>query len=124
MARLHKAVRVVVLVVVLLTTLIGTAAASAPGYIVQPGDTLYRISVRFGVSMDAIRAANGFTGDRIYSGQNLIIPDGSAPSSPSRTCCSAGRPLATTTTWCGSSTRTRSASWCRRKARARSRATA
>jgi len=82
MARLHKAATVVVLVVVLLTTLIGTAAASSPAYVVQPGDTLYRISLKFGVSMDAIRAANGFSGDKIFSGQNLIIPDGSAPARP------------------------------------------
>jgi LysM repeat protein len=38
--------------------------------------------VRFGVSMDAIRAANGFSGDRIYSGQTLVIPDSNAPVSP------------------------------------------
>ncbi len=82
MARLHRLAAVVVITVVLLTSLVGTAAAAAPGYVVQPGDTLFRISIRFGVSMDSIRAANGFTGDRIYSGQNLIIPDGSAPASP------------------------------------------
>jgi LysM repeat protein len=49
---------------------------------VQPGDTLFKISVRFGVTMDAIRAANSISGDRIYSGQVLIIPDPSAPANP------------------------------------------
>ena len=82
MARLHRAAAVAVTVVVLLASLAGPAAAAAPGYVVQPGDTLFRISVRFGVSMDAIRSANGFTGDRIYAGQNLIIPDGSTPVTP------------------------------------------
>jgi LysM repeat protein len=57
----------------------GIAAADAQIHVVQPGDTLFRISVNYGVSMDAIRAANGFTGDRIYSGQSLIIPDPNAP---------------------------------------------
>jgi LysM repeat protein len=60
----------------------GAAAADSPTYTVQPGDTLFRIALRFGVTMDAIRAANGFSGDRIYSGQVLLIPDPNAPASP------------------------------------------
>lgn len=82
MVRIQRVVAVMVLTVMLLSSLVGTAAADGPTYVVQAGDTLFRISVRFGVSMDAIRAANGFTGDRIYAGQTLIIPDGSAPANP------------------------------------------
>jgi LysM repeat protein len=43
-------------------------------YVVQPGDTLFSIAVRFGVSIDALRAANGLTSDNIVPGQELVIP--------------------------------------------------
>lgn len=47
---------------------------------VQPGENLYRISLRYGVSMDAIAQANGINDyARIYVGQQLIIPGLSAP---------------------------------------------
>src|SRR5689334_11035100 len=82
MSRFKRVAAVALLLAVLLATLVGPASAASPTYVVQPGDTLFRISVRFGVSMDSIRAANGFTGDRIFAGQTLIIPDGSAPASP------------------------------------------
>ncbi|MEP7356501.1 MAG: LysM peptidoglycan-binding domain-containing protein [Anaerolineales bacterium] len=73
---------VAVLAAIMLFATAGIAAADAQIHVVQPGETLFRISVNYGVSMDAIRAANGISGDRIYSGQSLIIPDGSAPASP------------------------------------------
>ena len=62
----------VALVLLVLST--GAALADSQNYVVQPGDTIFKISVRFGVSMDAIRTANGITGDRIYAGQTLIVP--------------------------------------------------
>jgi LysM repeat protein len=44
-------------------------------YTVQPGDNLYRISLRFGVTMRALVQANGIAdANRIYAGQRLIIP--------------------------------------------------
>ena len=44
-------------------------------YVVQPGDNLFRISLRFGVSMQALAAVNGLTNyNYIYVGQVLIIP--------------------------------------------------
>ncbi len=73
---------VAVLAAAMLLATAGIAAADAQIHVVQPGETLFRISVNYGVSMDAIRAANSFTGDRIYSGQSLIIPDPNAPVSP------------------------------------------
>lgn len=44
-------------------------------YVVQPGDTLARISLRFGVDMWSIARANNILNlNRIYSGQYLLIP--------------------------------------------------
>lgn len=44
-------------------------------YVVQPGDNLYRISLRFGVSMQRLGEVNGIlNANRIYAGQVLIIP--------------------------------------------------
>ncbi|MBZ0299897.1 MAG: LysM peptidoglycan-binding domain-containing protein [Anaerolineae bacterium] len=45
-------------------------------HVVQPGETLYRISVRYGVSMDIIAQANNISNrERILAGQRLTIPD-------------------------------------------------
>ena len=43
-------------------------------YIVQAGDTLFKIGVKFGVSWPLIQSVNGLTSTRIYTGQRLIIP--------------------------------------------------
>jgi len=48
-------------------------------HVVQPGDTLYSLARRYGTTVEAIRAANGLTGDAISVGQRLIIPGGSSP---------------------------------------------
>jgi LysM repeat protein len=45
-------------------------------HVVQPGETLFRISQRYNVSMDVIAQANNISNlSRIYSGQKLTIPD-------------------------------------------------
>src|SRR5258707_8424685 len=51
---------------------------AAGTYVVQPGDSLYRIAARQGVDFDALMAANGFTSDKIiiYPGQVLNLPGG------------------------------------------------
>ncbi|PON96476.1 LysM domain containing protein [Trema orientale] len=38
------------------------------------GDTLWGLSKKYGVSIDAIKEANGLTGNTIYAGKKLIIP--------------------------------------------------
>ncbi len=44
-------------------------------HIVQPGENLFRISLRYGVSIEAIVQANGLSSaDTVYVGQRLIIP--------------------------------------------------
>ncbi|KAK6919693.1 LysM domain [Dillenia turbinata] len=39
------------------------------------GDTLWGLSKKYGVSIEAIKEANGLTGDTIYAGKKLVIPD-------------------------------------------------
>lgn len=41
---------------------------------VAKGDTLSGMSRKYGVTMDAIRAANGMTGDTVILGRKMIIP--------------------------------------------------
>ncbi len=43
-------------------------------YTVQPGDTLWLISQRYGTTVEALKRLNGLTGDMLYIGQILNIP--------------------------------------------------
>lgn len=56
-----------------------------PGmYVVQPGDNLYRISLKFGVPIEAIIALNRIANPwYIRAGQCLLIPSGGPPVPPS-----------------------------------------
>jgi N-acetylmuramoyl-L-alanine amidase len=47
---------------------------SAGAYQVQYGDTLYLIANRYGISVTALKAANGIYGNEIRPGQTLKIP--------------------------------------------------
>ena len=42
-------------------------------YIVKVGDTLLRISLISGVSLDELRGLNNLTGDNIFEGQELLL---------------------------------------------------
>jgi LysM repeat protein len=44
------------------------------GYVVKSGDSLSKIASRYGVTSQALRDANGITGDKIIVGQKLAIP--------------------------------------------------
>lgn len=60
---------------------IPTAADSSPSYFeytVQPGDTLWLISRRYGTTVDAIKSLNGLAGDMLSIGQVLRIPESSS----------------------------------------------
>jgi LysM repeat protein len=76
------------LVLLLLLSPVGAALADVI-YIVQPGDSLWAIATRFGVTMTAIVDANAIGNPSlIYVGQELIIPgvDGEgAPAEPQPT---------------------------------------
>ncbi|MGB3714608.1 MAG: LysM peptidoglycan-binding domain-containing protein, partial [Candidatus Promineifilaceae bacterium] len=56
---------------------------SVSTYVVQRGDTLFRIALRFGVSTQAMAQANGISNPSyIYAGQTLTIPDAGSGTSP------------------------------------------
>ncbi len=53
------------------------AFAQDQSYVVQPGENLFRIALRFGVDVTVLAQANGITNTwQIYSGQTLVIPTG------------------------------------------------
>jgi LysM repeat protein len=59
------------------TTTTVTTTTTGQVHIVQPGENLFRISLRYGVSMAALAAANGISNPSlIYVGQRLVIPAG------------------------------------------------
>jgi LysM repeat protein len=44
-------------------------------YVVRPGDTLFSIALRYGVTIQAIMSANGlFNPNLVFVGQSLRIP--------------------------------------------------
>jgi LysM repeat protein len=47
---------------------------SAPNYTVVAKDWLGPIAGRFGVSLEALKKANGLTSDTIHPGDKLVIP--------------------------------------------------
>ncbi|SDZ23363.1 Spore germination protein YaaH [Evansella caseinilytica] len=49
--------------------------AALTTYTVVSGDSLFRIALRFNTTIDAIKAANNLTGDMIFVGQILKIPN-------------------------------------------------
>lgn len=53
-----------------------TARADSIVHIVQPGENLFRIGLKYGVPWQDIVAANGLSSTKIYVGQQLIIPNG------------------------------------------------
>lgn len=48
-------------------------------HVVQPGESLLKIAVAYGISPNQLRAQNGITSETIFVGQELFISDGSAP---------------------------------------------
>jgi len=57
------------------------SAQSPAVHVVQRGENLFRIALRYGVTVDALAKANGLSDPRlIYAGQRLIVPAGPAGS--------------------------------------------
>jgi len=51
-------------------------------YSVKSGDSLYTIAKSYGVTVDALKAANGLSSANIRIGQKLVIPSQGAPAQP------------------------------------------
>ncbi len=51
-----------------------TAKTSSSSYRVQSGDTLYIIAKKYGISVSALKQANGISGSYLWVGQTLKIP--------------------------------------------------
>ncbi len=75
--------RIALLFALMLSLVWGAAPAFAQEqrqHVIQPGETLYSIAMRYNVSIEAIASANNVANTwRIYSGQTLIIPPRVAP---------------------------------------------
>lgn len=52
----------------------GSTITSGTRHTVAYGDSLYKIALRYGVTVDALRRANGLTSDQLMAGQTLSIP--------------------------------------------------
>lgn len=80
-----KGTAFVLLVVIGSLTGIITFAQDQLSHVVQPGENLFRIALRYGVDMNTLAAANNIAdARRIFSGQVLTIPGLSVPdASPS-----------------------------------------
>ncbi len=75
-----KSFRQLILTLVILFSFTQSVFAQTPSgeearYIVQSGDTLYSIAIRFGISLTALTEINGITDpNQLFPGQELIIP--------------------------------------------------
>ena len=77
MSKRWLAMRPLALVILLCLVLAAQPILADTAYVVQPGDTLYSISRRFGVPVSAIAAANKLVNPNlIFVGATLVIPGG------------------------------------------------
>ena len=51
-----------------------TTTGTTITYIIKRGDTLYQIARNFGISVDALKNANGLTSNLINVGEELVVP--------------------------------------------------
>jgi LysM repeat protein len=69
--------------ILLLASAAPAFAQSSVVHVVQPGENLFRIALRYGVTMNALASANALRNtNRIYVGQRLVIPNGGSPAAP------------------------------------------
>ncbi len=72
----------------------GPAEQGVTTYVVQPGDNLFRISLRFNTTIQAIVQANGIANPNlIFAGQTLIIPAGGTVPPPTAPPATPGTPV-------------------------------
>ncbi len=73
---LHKPLRCLLVLALVWFVVPGHYAYAEQIHVVQPGETLFRIGLRYGVTWQTLMAVNGLASITIYPGQQLIIPDG------------------------------------------------
>ncbi len=57
------------------TTVVRAQTVCTPSHVVAPGENLFRIALRYGVTLDALMRANGIVNPNlIFVGQVLRIP--------------------------------------------------
>jgi LysM repeat protein len=61
----------------------GAPAQGGTGHLVQPGDTLSHIAVRYDVSVDELKSANSLESDLIIAGSTLVVPGSNPGEAPS-----------------------------------------
>lgn len=77
---------IMLILTVLLLALPLHAQENAIVHVVQAGETLYRIALRYGVPMDAIAASNSIANyNAIFAGQSLVIPGLNLPGTGTET---------------------------------------
>ncbi len=82
-ANLHRKLTHFGIILIIGVTIVGvatpTGAQTGQTHTVQAGENLFRIALRYGVTVETLAAANGITDPaRIYAGQVLVIPDPAA----------------------------------------------
>lgn len=110
MKKVTLGILVCALLILVSVQVVSAAPASTCGvtHTVRRGQNLYRISLRYGVSMRAIAMANGIRNpNRIYTGQRLYIPCRSTPPAGGRYIhiVRRGETLAGIARWYGTSVR-------------------
>lgn len=70
------------LVLAALLAPLAALAQTAETYVVQPGDTLFRISRAHGLTVEELRALNGLEGNAIAVGQTLRLSEGAPTAAP------------------------------------------
>ncbi len=55
----------------------GQSEAATATHKVQPGETYWKISLKYGVPVNSLLNANHKTGSLLYAGENLVIPNSS-----------------------------------------------
>jgi murein DD-endopeptidase MepM/ murein hydrolase activator NlpD len=74
-SKMRKSILIFLIALILMVTQPAAAQASGPVYIVQSGDTLWSIAVRFNLTLDELMTANsGVDPNLLSAGQELVIP--------------------------------------------------
>jgi LysM repeat protein len=80
---MRRVTAILVLLAIVSAAIPSVVSAQETTYVVQRGDTLFRIARRFGSTVQAIAAANGIVNPNlIYAGSVLVIPGGAGPTPP------------------------------------------